>query len=88
MSGNGDCRYAPDVWCVPKDVERRREFVGEQVRWGSTISAPPVLDFADLHVSFRGTDIGAFRLTVEDDDQNNDGSLAREARRKSGDADK
>jgi hypothetical protein len=22
----------PDVWCAPKDVERRREFVGEQVR--------------------------------------------------------
>ena len=62
MSGTGDCRYARPMCGACARLKRRREFVGEQVRRGSTISAPPILDFADLRVRFgRGEDLQAHR---------------------------
>ena len=62
MSGTGDCRYRRPMCGACPSVERRRQFVGEQVRRGSTISAPPILDFADLRVRFgRGDDLQAHR---------------------------
>jgi len=44
---------AADVWSVADDVERRGHFADEQIRGGWSIPPPPVVDLADLRVSFR-----------------------------------
>ena len=44
---------APDMWCVAEEIESCREFGGEEVGRGSAIFAPPLVDGADLRISFR-----------------------------------
>jgi len=43
----------PDMWRVAEQIKSCREFAGEQVGRGSAILAPPLVDGADLRISFR-----------------------------------
>jgi hypothetical protein len=47
-------QFVASVWSVADHIERRGHFADEQIRGGSSIPPPPVVDLANLRVSFPG----------------------------------